>query len=69
MRARSLLHQKVIRGSSRSGDGPRPLVESRIAEASTLPDLRTVFERRFRYYNRKRKHSSIGYVPPREHLT
>jgi len=43
-------------------------VGSRIAEASSLPDLRSVFDERFRYYNRERRHSSIGHIPPREHL-
>lgn len=43
-------------------------IGSRIAEASSLPNLREVFEERFKYYNRKRRHSSIGYVPPLEHL-
>ncbi|WP_103028979.1 IS3 family transposase [Salinibacter altiplanensis] len=43
-------------------------VGSQIAEASSLPALREVFDRRFKYYNRERRHSSIGYVPPREHL-
>jgi transposase InsO family protein len=44
-------------------------IGSRITEASSLPALRTVFDERFRYYNQERRHSSIGYVPPREHLT
>jgi transposase InsO family protein len=43
-------------------------VGSRIAEASSLPELRDVLDDRFQYYNRERRHSSIGYVPPREHL-
>jgi len=43
-------------------------VGSRITEASSLPALRTVFDERFRYYNQERRHSSIGYVPPGEHL-
>ena len=43
-------------------------VGSQIAEASSLPSLRDVFDRRFKYYNRERRHSSIGYVPPCEHL-
>lgn len=43
-------------------------IGSRIAEAPSLPALRTVFDERFRYYNQERRHSSIGYVPPREHL-
>ena len=43
-------------------------IGSRIAEASSLPALRSVFDERFRYYNQERRHSSIGYVPPREHL-
>jgi len=44
-------------------------IESQIAEAPILPDLRAVFDKWFRYYNHERRHSSIGYVPPREHLT
>jgi len=43
-------------------------IGSRIAEASSLPALRSVFDDRFRYYNQERRHSSIGYIPPREHL-
>ena len=43
-------------------------IGSRIAEASPLPTLRNVFDRRFKYYNQRRRHSSIGYIPPREHL-
>lgn len=43
-------------------------IGSRIAEAPSLPALRTVFDERFRYYNQERRHSSIGYVPPGEHL-
>jgi len=43
-------------------------VGSRIAEASSLPQLRDVIDERFQYYNQERRHSSIGYVPPREHL-
>jgi len=43
-------------------------IGSRITEASSLPALRSVFDERFRYYNQERRHSSIGYIPPREHL-
>jgi transposase InsO family protein len=43
-------------------------VGSRITEAPSLPALRSVFDERFRYYNQERRHSSIGYIPPREHL-
>jgi transposase InsO family protein len=43
-------------------------IGSRITEASSLPNLRTVFDERFICYNRERRRSSIGYVPPREHL-
>jgi transposase InsO family protein len=43
-------------------------VGSRITEASSLPALRTVFDKRFICYDRERRHPSIGYVPPREHL-
>jgi len=43
-------------------------VGSRITEATSLPALRNVFDERFKYYNQERRHSSIGYVPPRKHL-
>ena len=43
-------------------------IGSRIAEAQSLPTLREVLNGRFQYYNREWRHSSIGYVPPREHL-
>jgi len=43
-------------------------IGSRIAEAQSLPALREVLDGRFQYYNQERRHSSIGYVPPREHL-
>ncbi len=43
-------------------------VGSRITEASSLPAPRTVFDERFKYYNQERRHSSIGQMPPREHL-
>ena len=43
-------------------------IGSRITEAPSLPALRNVFEERFQYYNQERRHSSIGYIPPREHL-
>lgn len=42
-------------------------IGTRITEASSLPALRSVFDERFRYYNRERR-SSIGYIPPRGHL-
>ncbi|CBH23160.1 Hypothetical protein SRM_00239 [Salinibacter ruber M8] len=41
---------------------------SRITEASSLPALRTVFDERLICYNQDRRHSSIGQIPPREHL-
>jgi transposase InsO family protein len=43
-------------------------VGSRIAEASSLPELRDILDERFRYYNQERRHSSIGYLSPCEHL-
>jgi transposase InsO family protein len=43
-------------------------VGSRIAEAQSLPTLREVLDGRFRYYHQERRHSSIRYVPPCEHL-
>jgi len=41
---------------------------SRIVEAQTLPELDTVIDERFRYYNRRRRHSQIDYVPPVTYL-
>ena len=41
---------------------------SQIVEAQTLPKLVAVIDERFRYYNRRRRHSGIGYVPPLEYL-
>jgi len=43
-------------------------IGSRITEASSLADLRTVFDEQFPYYNREGRHSSMGYILPREHL-
>ncbi|MCS3827858.1 transposase InsO family protein [Salinibacter ruber] len=43
-------------------------IGSRIMKASSLPALRTVFDERFICYNQERRHSSIGQIPPREHL-
>jgi len=41
---------------------------SRIVEAQTLPDLEDVIDGRFRYYNRRRRHSQIGNQPPMNYL-
>jgi len=41
---------------------------SRIVEAQTLPDLEGVIHARFRYYNRRRRHSQIGNQPPVTYL-
>ena len=41
---------------------------SRIVEAPLFPELEAVIDERFRYYNRRRRHSGIGYVPPSEYL-
>jgi putative transposase len=41
---------------------------SRIVEAQTLPELEGVIDGRFRYYNRKRRHSQIGNQPPVTYL-
>lgn len=41
---------------------------SRIVEAQTLPDLEGVIDGRFRYYNRRRRHSQIGNRPPVTYL-
>lgn len=77
---RSMLLEDGLRVSySENGAKGNPWVESlwgrtkdeigsRIAEAASLPALRGVFDERFRYYNQERRHSSIGYIPPREHL-
>jgi transposase InsO family protein len=43
-------------------------VGSRIVEAQTLPELNTVIDERFHYYNRRRRHSQIDYVPPLTYL-
>jgi len=41
---------------------------SRIIEAPLFPELEAVIDERFRYYNRRRRHSGIGYVPPSKYL-
>jgi len=41
---------------------------SRIVEAQTLPELDAVIDGRFRYYNRRRRHSQIGNQPPVTYL-
>jgi putative transposase len=41
---------------------------SRIVEAQMLPELEAVIDERFRYYNRERRHSQTGYVPPLTYL-
>jgi transposase InsO family protein len=33
-------------------------------EAQSVAELITVVDERMRYYNTRRRHSSIGYVPP-----
>lgn len=43
-------------------------IGSRIAEASSLPALRSVFDKRFFCYNQERRHSSIGCIASREYL-
>jgi transposase InsO family protein len=43
-------------------------IGSRIIEAQTLPELDDVIDGRFRYYNRRRRHSQIGNRPPMNHL-
>lgn len=61
---------------SENGPKDNPRIESlwgrmkteigfRIAEATTLSDLRALLDERFQYYNQKRRGSSIGY----QHLT
>ena len=48
----------------------RMKVESRslILEASCLEELRGVIDRRFHYYNQRRRHSAIGYQTPAQFL-
>ena len=48
----------------------RMKVESRslILEASCLEELRGVIDRRFQYYNQRRRHSAIGYQTPAQFL-
>jgi transposase InsO family protein len=41
---------------------------SRIVETQTLPELGAVIDDRFRYYNRRRRHSQIGNQPPVTYL-
>jgi transposase InsO family protein len=41
---------------------------SRIVEAQTLQDLEDVIDERFRYYNRRRRHTQIGDQPPMNYL-
>jgi len=43
-------------------------IGSRLSEASSLPELREVLKERFRDYNQKRRHSTIGNKPPRQYL-
>ena len=43
-------------------------VGSRIDQARTMPDLKRVVDERFRYYNRRRRHSQIGNQPPLTYL-
>lgn len=39
-------------------------IGSRIDQAQSFPELESVIDERFRYYNRERRHTQIGYVPP-----
>ena len=41
--------------------------ESLIHQADTLEQLERVVDERFEYYNRRRRHSSIGYRRPEEY--
>ncbi len=41
---------------------------SLLSEAGTLEELEWVIKRQMRYYNTKRRHSGVGYVPPVEYL-
>lgn len=43
-------------------------IGSRIVEARSFPELERVIDERFRYYNRRRRHSQIGNQPPVTHL-
>ena len=40
--------------------------ESLIHQAETLEELKRVIDERFEYYNRRRRHSSIGHRRPEE---
>ena len=42
--------------------------ESLIHQAQTLEELQQTFDERFEYYNRRRRHSSIGYKRPEEYV-
>lgn len=43
-------------------------IGSLIQEAASLDELERVIDRRFDYYNHRRRHSAIGYRPPVEYL-
>jgi len=43
-------------------------IASKIAEASTLAELKEVIATRFDYYNHRRRHTSLDNQPPREML-
>ena len=42
--------------------------ESLIHQAQTLEELQQTIDERFEYYNRRRRHSSIGYKRPEEYV-
>jgi transposase InsO family protein len=65
--------RKGIRGSSRSGAGQRPRSDHGLQKPRRYPHCEPFLTSgsgimTIRYYNRERRHSSIGYVPPRDHL-
>lgn len=42
--------------------------ETLIHQAGTLDELKSIIDQRFEYYNRRRRHSSIGYEKPEEYV-
>jgi len=41
---------------------------SLITEAETLDEVRSIMDQHMEYYNRQRRHSSIGYQAPLAHM-
>ena len=76
---RLLIEDQVRISYSENGAKNNPWIESawgrlktelgsEIIEAPTLEQLKEVVNEHFEYYNDDRRHSSIGYKPPNEHL-